>query len=256
MSSFQTRVSPFHWLGDPVEGWTEQGLVLFLDRQLRDPHIGQGELVRWLSDLVGHLTGPRNIPLSTLMQCKYVLARKVKDKLDAIRTKERAAVYQHQLFGPQAKPEISFDHGFTFIDDMFAGVRVYRGAYRFSKHFTGWDHVPAFDGEGEELDCAKALDSLPQVKHWIRNVPRHPQAFWLPTASGRFFPDFVAELLDGRILVIEYKGAHLADAADTDEKRTIGALWEKTSQGKALFLMVEKLVDGRDMRAQMFEKAE
>lgn len=237
-----------------VEGWTEQGLVLFLDRQLRDPHIGQGELVRWLSDLVAHLTGPRNIPLSTLMQCKYVLARKVKDKLDAIRAKERRTVYQHQLFGPEAKPKISFDHGFTFIDDMFAGVRMYRGSYRFSKHFTGWDQVPAFDGEGEELDCAKALDSLPQIKHWIRNVPRHPQAFWLPTAAGRFYPDFVAELADGRILVVEYKGGHLADAADTDEKRAIGSLWEKAGAGKALFAMVEKQVDGRDMRAQMMEK--
>lgn len=238
----------------PVEGWTEQGLVLFLDRQVRNPHIGQGELVRWLSDLVGHLTGPRNIPLSTLMQCKYVLARKVKDKLDAIRAKERETAYQHRLFGSEAKPEISFDHGFKFIDDMFAGARMYRGSYRFSRHFTGWDQVPAFDGEGEELDCAKALDSLPKVKHWIRNVPRHPQAFWLPTASGRFYPDFVAELTDGRLFVVEYKGDHIAGGPKTDEKRTIGALWERTSQGKALFLMVEKQVDGRDMRAQMMEK--
>jgi type III restriction enzyme len=83
---------------------------------------------------------------------------------------------------------------------------------------------------------------------------RHPNAFWLPTASGKFYPDFVAELTDGRILVVEYKGAHLADAADTDEKRAIGALWEKASDGKGLFLMAEKQMDGKDVRQQMLSK--
>lgn len=237
----------------PVEGWSEQTLVLFLDRQVRDKFIGQGELVRWLTDLVNYLTGQRNIPLSALMQCKYPLARKVRERIADIRAKERAGVYQRSLFEPEARPEISFDHGFLFTEGMFAGVRTYRGPYRFSKPFTGWDQVAAFDGadDGEELNCAKMLDSLNEVKHWIRNVARHPSAFWLPTASGKFYPDFVAELTDGRIFVVEYKGDHLIDSADTDEKRAIGALWERTAGGKGLFLMAEKLADGRDVRGQL-----
>ncbi|MDH7784159.1 type III restriction enzyme [Ochrobactrum sp. 19YEA23] len=243
-------------LNIPDEGWREQTLVLFLDRQVRDKFIGQGELVRWLTDLVNYLVGPRNIALSALMQCKYPLARKVKERIAEIRAKEREGVYQHSLFAPEAKPEISFDNGFVFKEGMFADVRTYRGSYRFSKHFTGWDQVAAFDGaeDGEELACAKMLDSLPDVKHWLRNVARHPNAFWLPVASGKFYPDFVAELNDGRILMVEYKGAHLTDAANTDEKRAIGALWEKASDGKGLFLMAEKQIDGKDVRQQMQAK--
>lgn len=240
----------------PVEGWTEQTLVLFLDRQVRDKFIGQSELVRWLTDAVNHLTGPRGIPLSSLMACKYPLARKLKDRIADIRRKEREKAYQLSLFAPEAKPEISLNKGFVFAEGMFRDVRTYQGKYRFAKHFTGWDQVPYFDGaeDGEELACAKALDAMSEVKHWIRNVARHPAAFWLPTASGRFYPDFVAELTDGRILVVEYKGAHLTDAADTDEKRAIGALWERTSSGKGLFIVVEKQVDGEDMRTQMAMK--
>ena len=34
--------------------------------------------------------------------------------------------------------------------------------------------------------------------------------FSLPLSPGRFFPDFIAELEDGRIAIIEYKGGHLA----------------------------------------------
>ena len=80
--------------------------------------------------------------------------------------------------------------------------------------------MPAFDGaeDGEEFQCAQVIDSLPSLKHWVRNVARHPRSFWLPTASDKFYPDFVAEMEDGRLLVVEYKGAHIAEGKDTDEE--------------------------------------
>jgi type III restriction enzyme len=43
-------------------------------------------------------------------------------------------------------------------------------------------------------------------------------------------------------------------AADTNEKRTVGALWEKTSGGKGLFIVIEKDVDGKDVRTQLLAK--
>jgi type III restriction enzyme len=51
-----------------------------------------------------------------------------------------------------------------------------------------------------------------------------------------------------------HKGGLTAEGADTDEKRTIGQLWELKSGGKGLFVVVEKTIDGRDMRAQMIGK--
>ena len=100
------------------------------------------------------------------------------------------------------------------------------------------------------------VDSLPGLKFWIRNVARHPDSFWLPTATDKFYPDFVAQLNDGRLLVIEYKGSHFASGADTAEKRIIGELWEDRSNGAGLFLVVEKSVGGKDMRKQLLEKIE
>jgi len=139
---------------------------------------------------------------------------------------------------------------------MYWDQRRYRGRWRPRKHFLGADNLPAFDGteDGEEFQCAQAIDSLPTVKFWIRNVARHPNSFWLPTASDKFYPDFVAILDDGRTLVVEYKGAHLADGADTNEKRLIGELWERQSQGRALFIVVEKSAAARDVRTQLSDK--
>ena len=92
------------------------------------------------------------------------------------------------------------------------------------------------------------------LKYWIRNVARHPNSFWLPTSTDKFYPDFVALLGDGRLLGVEYKGAYIADGLDTAEKRTVGELWERRSAGKGLFIVAEKTVDGKDVRRQLLEK--
>lgn len=77
-------------------------------------------------------------------------------------------------------------------------------------------------------------------------------------ASGFFYPDFVAKLKDGRIFVVEYKGELLAGSGndDTNEKRQIGALWEKASAGEGLFAVIEKEVGGLDMRGQLLDAIE
>lgn len=239
-----------------VEGWTAEALTIWLDRQVRQPDIHQTELLRWLRDLVGHLINGRGMRIAALMRCKFILARKVREKIAAIRQRERDNVYQRYLFSPEAKVDVSFDEAFSFKDRMYWDQRRYRGRWKPRKHFLGPDHVPAFDGaeNGEEFQCAQAIDSLPGLKFWIRNVARHPNSFWLPTATDKFYPDFVAQLDDGRLLVVEYKGAHIADGPDTAEKRTVGQLWEKKTDGNGLFIVVEKTVDGRDMREQIVEK--
>ena len=74
------------------------------------------------------------------------------------------------------------------------------------------------------------------MKYWVRNLVRKPNSFSLQTSTGRFYPDFVCLLRDGRILVVENKGAHLWENAKED--REIGELWAKRSGGKCLFVMV------------------
>jgi type III restriction enzyme len=58
-------------------------------------------------------------------------------------------------------------------------------------------------------------------------------------AKGWFYPDFIVELLDGRLLVVEYKGKVYATNDDSREKRTVGDVWAQKSGGKCLFLMAE-----------------
>ena len=148
-----------------VEGWTPEALVLWLDRQVRQPDVRQGDLIRWLRDLVGHLVDARGMHVSALMRGKFLLARKVRDRIEDVRRKEREAVYQRRLFAPEARVGVSFDHAFAFRPGMYRDQRRYRGRWKPRKHFLGADRVPAFDGveDGEELRCAQAIDSLPGI---------------------------------------------------------------------------------------------
>ncbi len=241
-----------------VADWTPNALVRWLDGKVRDQWIGQAELLAWLNNVVTHLTREREIPLSQLMRCKFILARKLNEKIRGFRQMERDKAYQKNLFGSEARVEVSFDDGIRFFDEMYFDVPKYRGMYKFNRHFMGPDEVPTFDSKdgGEEVKCALALDALPGLKYWTRNVSRHPNSFSLPTSTDKFYPDFVAVMEDERLLVVEYKGKQLSpeESRDSREKELIGQQWAKASQGKAVFVMATmERGDPKEVRTQVMD---
>lgn len=233
--------------------WTEAHLIKWLDSQLRNVYFSQGVMLGWLTKVVNYLTTDRGLNITELMIAKYALANKLKAKIDEAFRNAKKKSFQLSFFEPQARVELSFDNGFTFSDNMYDGEIYYRGSYKFLKHYLGSNRVPSIDGgqNGEEFECAKAIDRNKNVKFWLRNVAKNPMSFWLPTSTDKFYPDFIAQLNDGRILVVEYKGAHIIDNADTREKNTIGKLWESKSKGKGLFLMAQRSKDGLNIDEQI-----
>jgi len=65
----------------------------------------------------------------------------------------------------------------------------------------------------------------------VRNEENTPHAFWLQLPSGRFYPDFVTMLHDGRTLFVEYKGEHPCEAEKN--KCTIGEVWASAGGARA-----------------------
>jgi type III restriction enzyme len=215
-------------------GWTQSQLCQWLERKLRQQDITQPVMLEFVRRAVAYLIEGQKIPLSALARWKFILAKVLIQKIGNHREQASRDNYQLALFSSQAKVETSFDFEFDFSPTGYAPHWTYAGyPYQFQKHY--YSVVGELKNKGEEYDCAIALDMTDKVKHWVRNLER--RNFWLPLANGKFYPDFVAELTDGRILVVEHKGEVYATNDDSKEKCSIGALWEAKSEGKALFLM-------------------
>lgn len=225
--------------GEGFAGLTLNDLVRWLDKQVRQPDVRQETMLEFLRRVVTSLHDKQGFDLATLLRAKFILAKVLVDKIKRHREEAYAKGYQDTLFGPTAAVETSFDYAFSFDPASYPANWFYSGGYRFQKHYYA---LPGeMEGKGEEYECAVALDSLKQVKYWVRNLSTQPRAsFWLPTSSDRFYPDFVALLDDGRLLVVEYKGKAYVTNDDSKEKNQLGELWEKKSGGKGLFLMAEK----------------
>jgi type III restriction enzyme len=223
-----------------TEGIRREDVIRALDRKLQDTRIVQADMIAWLGRAVDGLAR-QGIELTYLARHLNYVADALAAKIKVLLANAQKTAFQKTLgFTDDAhKARLDERFEFHFPEDSYPARWLYDGKYVFAKHFFGPPGELDSDITGEETACAIALDQMPGVRHWIRNLERQPSAsFWLPTSTDRFYPDFVAELIDGRIFVVEYKGAHLVTGDDAREKQDIGRVWAAVSRGRCLFSMV------------------
>ena len=233
-----------------VTHWDETSLVIWLDRRLQQDDVPQPQMSEFLRRHVHHLTEHRAIPLAELVRLRFLLEKLLREKIAKCREEAYHRGFQRVLFDMPQVVKIEPTVATVFQEGCYPVNSYYKGSFQFTKHF--FPMVAAMDSE-EETACAKAIDSHPKVQTWVRNLDSQPKAaFWLATSKGKFYPDFVAKLEDGRILVIEYKGAHLIADPATQEKAVVGETWARETDGACLFLMaVKKDEQGRGVWEQL-----
>ena len=229
---------------------TESDLVRALEPGVRREGLTQTETLAYVQRVVAHLLHERGFTLTGLLRSRFQLARLIEQRIDTIAAKARSEGFQRLMFGGIADAQLAHDplQAFRFEHGRYPVREAYSGAWAFKKHF--YRDIATLKSTGEEFECAKALDATPEVLRWVRNLEQQPTfAFWLPTATDYFYPDFVAELVDGRVLVVEYKGDGFATNDDSREKRLVGERWaQQTGQ---CFTMAEKRLNGLDVMAQI-----
>lgn len=106
---------------------------------------------------------------------------------------------------------------------------AYNDPYLKGVHFQGWRKsimpTAAFDAKTTEWELAKLLDRDDEITWWLR-LYTTGQAF-IPTETGRYFPDFIALDKSGTYWVIEGKAD--SDARDTDviAKKAAAERWAR-----------------------------
>jgi len=177
--------------------------------------------------------------VSVLALDRFRLRHEVEARLQQHRDSERKAAFQAFLL-PLAPLAVSTERVINFKAMRYEPSWVYEVGFQFKKHYFGpkpgelKESTPG-GGTTEEFKCAQFLDGRPEVEFWVRNLARRATSFRLQTSKDWFYPDFLCQLNDGRVLAVEYKGAHLW--ADAEEKRAVGAVWASRSEGRCRFVM-------------------
>lgn len=219
------------------ENWTQAKLGGWLCRNIQIHSVTHEDLLAFVSGWLNSLIGKPGWDLARANQYKFVLRGLLEKRIAAIHDENRKKAWQETLFERKA---VRIEEGFEFVfhPDAYAPDRVCSRSDEFRHHY--YPVVGDLADGGEEFLCARYLDNLAEqgkILFWVRNLVRKGNAsFFLQTAKDKFYPDFVCKLPDGRILVVEYKGADRWKEAEDD--RRLGDLWAEISRGRCLFVMV------------------
>jgi type III restriction enzyme len=238
-------------------GWTDLQLSRWLNRAIQQndqrKDLSYEALLEHCRKFIQFMLDTRGAKLPSLVRGRFIIARFLGERIKRYRQAAYDAGFQRVLFDNKESVQTSYQYDFSFGVYDYAPKWTYGGSFELPKHY--YPVIGELKSSGEEFECAKAIAHTPKIKYWVRNIVS-ARSFWLPTSTDNFYPDFVALLDDGRVLVVEYKGEDRETNDDSKEKRNIGELWEERSPDKkALFLMaVKEDTQGRNVYQQIEKK--
>lgn len=225
------------------ENWDKTKLVAWLCRNLPEPESTHAQKSAFVAAWIGALLVNPQFNLSQVNLLKFQIRNLIERHIRKLRRDTITNAYQQTLFASSAADRVAVTAAnvFEFHPQAYAPVRDYDdryGQFTFRKHFYG--RIGDFDSK-EEFECACWLDTQAQkgkINFWVRNlVRREGCSFFLQKANGRFYPDFLCQLPNGVVLVVEYKGGNLWAGAEDD--RLIGGLWAELSDDSCRFVMLK-----------------
>ena len=192
------------------------------------PTIGSRQLQKFVYAVILDLVCERGLNIVDLKANLFQLVEAISVKIKKVEYELIVDKY-NTLLDDASTFEIDPGKVFTFDPYNYPTSKIDPRSKVFKKHYYKLvDQLNGTEKSGE-FACAKFLDDLEEVEFWVRNLERNPEySFWLQTSTDKFYPDFIAKLKSGKILVLEYKGEHLKNP-DTAEKEKLGLLWGSLS---------------------------
>lgn len=226
------------------ENWDEIRLAVWFCTHLPERLLTHESKRAFVTEWITQLLRMPQFSLGRLNQQKFLLRNLLESRIKELRQSAARKSYQQLLFDDGNKERVIVDAEYCieFHPHGYAPSKDYDnrfGMFPFAKHY--YSRIADFDS-AEEFQCAVELDHLAQqgrIRFWVRNLVRKDQSsFYLQKADGKFYPDFVCMLPNGKILVVEYKGAN--GWTDAEDDRRIGGLWAEMSNDKCRFVMIKE----------------
>jgi hypothetical protein len=206
---------------------SKQELVQWLDKKLRYKEIAQPDKIKFLDKAVDHQL--ERYSLTELSVNRYTLVQRLGDHIDAL-----LDAYAKKRFDAEMRAKAISVKAF----DAFADTITLKSPVQKEFNKCYYERVDKLNGEEREFVERLDLDTLPNIKFWVRNREKIDPFYVQGWKRGKFYPDFVAVTKKGITVALEWKGGDRVGNPDTDYKEEIAAVWEKLGKGKLRFFLV------------------
>lgn len=207
---------------------SEKELILWLDKKLRFTMIDQDDKTSFIKKAIEYLIKEKKFNLSSLSVNRYVLKEELEKKIDLILEE-----YSKKRFNESLKKG---ELGVKVIEIYPKTIQISEEIpQKFNKNY--YEVVEKLNKEELNLVQRLDLDSLPNIKFWIRNREKKDPFYINGWKPNKFYPDFIVVTNKGNILAVEWKGGDRISNEDTEYKVEIAKVWEKLGKGKLHFFL-------------------
>ncbi len=209
------------------KNYTKSELVQWLDKKLRFPLLEKSDKVSFLDKAIEYQLKTRT--LSELSVNRYVLADRMGEFINGVLEKYAKEKFDTLL----QRKKIS-----TKPFDAFPNTISLKQAVPQEFNRNYYEKIDKLNGEELSFVQRLDLDTLPNIKYWVRSREKVDPFYIQGWKRGKFYPDFVAVTKKGQIIALEWKGADRVSNEDTAYKIEIGEIWSKLGGGKLHFFLV------------------
>ncbi|OIO20598.1 hypothetical protein AUJ17_04510 [Candidatus Micrarchaeota archaeon CG1_02_47_40] len=204
---------------------SKKELVQWIDKKLRFTMLDKADKVKFLEKIIDNIKGHT---VSDLSINRYVLRDQLEGRINSVlveHTKKRFDALLKEgnikLVNSEKYPEI-----ITLSEGL---------SQEFNKNY--YAKIDKLNKEEQRFIERLDLDTLPNIKFWIRNRERKDPFYLQGWQRNKFYPDFIALTNKGNLLALEWKGEDRISNEDTKYKQDLARVWEKVGKNNHFFLV-------------------
>jgi len=206
--------------------FSKEELIQWLDKKLRFTMLQKPDKIKFIQKVIEYQLKKKS--LSELSVNRYILVTKLSEVINQIL--EDYAKRRFDKFFKEKK--IIVKELEKFPEKITLSQEIHQ---EFNKNY--YSKIDKLNKEELRFIERLDLETLPNIKFWVRSRERKDPFFIQGWKKNKFYPDFIAVTKKNNIVALEWKGEDRVSNEDTQYKEEIGKIWESMNKNLHFFLV-------------------
>jgi superfamily II DNA or RNA helicase len=208
------------------KNFSKKELVQWLDKHLRFTMLEKEDKVKFLEKAIDNING---YTIQDLSINRYLLLQKLDSVITNILIECAKKSFDKAV--KEGKIKVKQFEEFPAVITLAEEIPE-----EFNKNY--YQKIDKLNKEEKRFVERLDLDTLPNIKFWVRNREKKDPFYLQGWKPNKFYPDFLAFTDKNNTIALEWKGEHLISNEDTTYKTDLAKEWEKLGNGKLHFFLV------------------